>query len=175
MVALLRAVNVGGRKLPMAELRAKCAALGWTNVATYIQSGNIVFDADSTPAEAAAALEALIARDYGYAAPAIVRTAAQWAAYAPACPFPDAARDAPNRLMMMLSKAPPAPDAAALIQARTQHGEHIAAVGDAIWIHYPGGQQDTKLTPAAIDKAVGSVATARNHRTVVTLQEMLKA
>ena len=45
MVALLRAVNVGGRKLPMAELRALCAELGWDDVATYIQSGNIVFTA----------------------------------------------------------------------------------------------------------------------------------
>ena len=44
MVALLRAVNVGGRKLPMAELRALCGELGWTDVATYIQSGNVVFD-----------------------------------------------------------------------------------------------------------------------------------
>jgi uncharacterized protein (DUF1697 family) len=45
MVALLRAVNVGGRKLPMAELRALCAGLGWSDVATYIQSGNLVFAA----------------------------------------------------------------------------------------------------------------------------------
>ena len=45
MVALLRAVNVGGRKLPMAELRALCGRLGWEDVATYIQSGNVVFTA----------------------------------------------------------------------------------------------------------------------------------
>ena len=62
MVALLRAVNVGGRKLPMAELRALCGELGWQNVATYIQSGNVVFDADCTPAEAEAALEARISK-----------------------------------------------------------------------------------------------------------------
>lgn len=175
MVALLRAVNVGGRKLPMAELRARCVALGWHDVATYIQSGNIVFQTDAAPAEAEAALEALIKREYGYDAPAIVRTATQWADYAPGCPFPEAAREEPNRLMMLLSKRPPAADAATLILARTQHGEKVAAAGDAIWIHYPSGQQDTKITPASIDKAMGSIATARNHRTVVKLQEMLNA
>ena len=57
MVALLRAVNVGGRKLPMAELRALCAELGWEDVATYIQSGNVVFTADGKPAALEAALE----------------------------------------------------------------------------------------------------------------------
>ena len=54
-VALLRAVNVGGRKLPMAELRALCAELGWTDVATYIQSGNVVFTADGADAAVEAA------------------------------------------------------------------------------------------------------------------------
>ena len=52
MVALLRGVNVGGRKLPMAELRALCAELGWEDVATYIQSGNVVFAAEGRPAGA---------------------------------------------------------------------------------------------------------------------------
>ena len=47
LIALLRAVNVGGRKLPMAQLRALCAELGWEDVRTYIQSGNLVFSASS--------------------------------------------------------------------------------------------------------------------------------
>ncbi|MBX3560282.1 MAG: DUF1697 domain-containing protein [Sphingomonas sp.] len=175
MVALLRAVNVGGRKLPMAELRADCAALGWRDVATYIQSGNVVFDADAAPAEAETALEALIAREYGYEAPAIVRTAAQWAAYAPGCPFPEAARDEPNRLLLLVSKHPPVAGAVAAIQGRVAAGEKVRAAGDALWIHYPEGSGTSKLTPGIIDKAIGSPATSRNYRTVVTLDEMLHA
>lgn len=174
MVALLRAVNVGGRKLPMAELRTLCGELGWTNVATYIQSGNVVFDARCTPAEAEAALEARIAGTYGYEARTVARTVAQWAAYGPACPFPEEAREAPNRLLMLLSKSPPINGADAAIQARAQHGERIARAGDAIWIYHPDGQADTKLTPAFLDKAIGSTATGRNYRTVMTLQEMME-
>lgn len=175
MVALLRAVNVGGRKLPMAELRALCRELGWSDVATYIQSGNVVFDADCAPAEAEAALEARIASVYGYDAPTVVRTAAQWAGYAPACPFPDAARATPNYLLMLVSKRPPAAGAAEFIQARAQAGEAVRQAGDAIWIHFPNGSGTSKITPTIIDKAIGSPATSRNHRTVVTLQEMLAA
>ncbi len=175
MVALLRAVNVGGRKLPMAELRAHCADLGWRDVATYIQSGNIVFDADCSPADAEAALEARIRNAYGYEAPAIVRTAAQWGQYAPANPFPDAARETPNFLLMLLSKKPMAAGAADAIQARAAAGEIVRQAGEALWIHFPNGSGTSKLTPTLIDKAIGSPATSRNYRTVVTLQEMLDA
>src|SRR5687767_12125183 len=130
MVALLRAVNVGGRKLPMAELRAHCAELGWQGVATYIQSGNVVFDADCTAAEAEAALETRIKQAYGYDAPTIVRTAAQWREYTPACPFPKVARATPNYLLMLVSKRPPAPGAVETIQARAAAGEIVRQAGD---------------------------------------------
>lgn len=175
MVALLRAVNVGGRKLPMAELRALCGKLGWTGVATYIQSGNIVFSAPGKPDAIEAALEAAIREHYGYDATAIVRTAAQWAHYPPGNPFPKAAKDEPNRLMLLLSKRPPAEGAEDAIQARATAGEQVRRAGDALWVHFPNGAGTSKLTPALIDKAIGSPATARNYRTVTTLQEMLKA
>jgi uncharacterized protein (DUF1697 family) len=175
MVALLRAVNVGGRKLPMAELRALCGELGWSDVATYIQSGNIVFTASGKVEAIEAALEETIRKHYGYEAPAIVRTAAQWAHYPPANPFPNAAKDEPNRLMLLLSKRPPAQGAEDAIQARATAGETVRRAGDALWIHFPNGAGTSKLTPALIDKAVGSPTTARNYRTVTMLLEMLKA
>jgi uncharacterized protein (DUF1697 family) len=175
MVALLRAVNVGGRKLPMAAFRAQMAELGWANVATYIQSGNVVFDAECSPAEAEAALEALIAKHHGYAAPAIVRTLAQWQAYPGSNPFSEAARDTPNYLLMLLSKHPPKADAADLIQSRATAGELVKPAGDALWIHFPAGSGTSKITPALLDKAIGSTATSRNYRTICTLLEMLEA
>ena len=175
MVALLRAVNVGGRKLPMADFRTQVATLGWTNVATYIQSGNLVFDAACSPAEAEAALEALIRTHHGYEAPAIVRTRAQWASYPDGNPFADAARDTPNYLLMLVAKEKIRADAADVIQARATAGEQVRQVGEALWIHFPEGSGTSKLTPALIDKAIGSTATSRNYRTVCTLLEMLDA
>ena len=175
MVALLRAVNVGGRKLPMAELRALCGKLGWEDIATYIQSGNVVFTAEGKTEAIETALEEAVAKDYGFEAPVIVRTAAQWAHYPPGNPFPKAARDEPNRLMLLLSKAPPAKGAEDGIQARATAGERVKRAGDALWIHFPQGAGTSKLTPSLIDRAIGSPATSRNYRTVTTLMEMLDA
>jgi uncharacterized protein (DUF1697 family) len=175
MVALLRAVNVGGRKLPMTELRALCAELGWTDVATYIQSGNVVFTAEGRPDALEKKLEDAVAKRFGFDSPVIVRTAAQWAEYPPANPFPKAAQNEPNRLMLLLSKRPPTRGAEEVIQARAQHGERVKRADDALWFHYPEGAGTSKLTPALIDRAVGSPATARNYRTVATLLDMLRA
>jgi uncharacterized protein (DUF1697 family) len=175
MVALLRAVNVGGRKLPMAELRALCGELGWSNVRTYVQSGNVVFDADCAAAEAEAALEARIRQNYGYDAPTVVRTADQWRGYAPACPFPHVARRKPGHLLLFLSKRPPAAGAVDAIQKRAAADEVVKRAGEALWIHFPNGSGTSKITPAIIDKAIGSPATSRNYRTVVTLEQMLDA
>lgn len=175
MVALLRAVNVGGRKLPMAELRILCSKLGWKDVATYIQSGNVVFSADGKPAAIERQLEDAVAKQYGFDAPVIVRTAAQWAHYPSGNPFPKAGKDEPNRLMLLLSKTPPAKGAEDVIQARATAGEVVKRAGDALWIHFPEGAGTSKLSPSAIDRAIGSPATSRNYRTVTTLMEMLDA
>jgi uncharacterized protein (DUF1697 family) len=173
MVALLRAVNVGGRKLPMAELRALCAELGWGEVATYIQSGNVVFRTVAEAPGLEAQLEKAIAARFGMAVPVIVRTSAQWAAHARSNPFGEAARDEPNRLMMLLSKDKPQPDAAETLQQRAVGGERVKRAGDALWIHFPDGVGTSKLNPSLIDRVVGSPATARNYRTVVRLRDML--
>ncbi|HZF94530.1 MAG TPA: DUF1697 domain-containing protein [Allosphingosinicella sp.] len=172
-VALLRAVNVGGRKLPMAELRALCGEIGWADVATYIASGNAVFTASGAREGLEAQLEAAISVRFEMDVPTIVRSAEEWRSYAPACPFPDAARDAPNRLLLLLSKRPPVPGADAAIQARAADGERVALAGDALWIHFPEGSGRSKLTPSLIDRLLGSPSTSRNHNTLVKLGEML--
>jgi uncharacterized protein (DUF1697 family) len=172
LIALLRAVNVGGRKLPMAELRALCADLGWKDVETYIQSGNLVFSAPGKPEALEAQLEKAIEDRFGLDVPVIVRTAAQWAHYVAANPFPEVAEGEPNRLQLLVSKRPPDGEAAAKLTARARAGEIVEAAGGALWFHFPEGVGTSKLTPAAIDKAAGSPSTGRNWRTVVKLQEM---
>jgi uncharacterized protein (DUF1697 family) len=172
MVALLRAVNVGGRKLPMAELRALCVELGWSDAATYIQSGNVVFTASGKPEAIEEKLERAIRDRFRLEVPVILRTAAQWRKLAAGNPFPD---EPPNRVMLLLSKAPPAAGAEAAIEARGRDGEQVRRAGDALWFHYPNGAGASKLTPSLIDRAVGSPATARNFNTVLKLKEMLEA
>ena len=173
-IALLRAVNVGGRKLPMSDLRALCEVLGWADVQTYIQSGNVVFTSDLPLDRLESDLEKLILARTKLDVPVIVRTAESWSGYAAQMPFP-AVEQAPNRHMLILSKRPPAPNSDQLIAARAQVGEQVVLIGDALWIHFADGVGRSKLTPALIDRAMGSPATARNWRTVLKLQEMLNS
>ena len=171
-VALIRGINVGAsRKLPMAELREECVKLGWADVATYIQSGNLVFSAPGTARELETRLEQAISEHFGLDVPVIVRKGFDWARYTQT-PFPEAACAEPNRLMLMLSKKPPAADAASAIQERARDGERVALAGDAVWIHYPAGSGTSRLSPSLLDRLIGSPATSRNCRTILKLAEM---
>src|ERR1051326_7962794 len=107
-VALLRAGNVGGRKVPMADLRKLAEGLGFTEVQTYIQSGNLVLAGKGTAAAVEAKLEKAIAAKFGIEVPVIARTAEQWKAYlAVPKPFAAAAKEAPAKVVLGLSKQPP--------------------------------------------------------------------
>ena len=173
-VALLRSINVSGKnKVPMAELRTLCEGLGWAEVDTYIQSGNVVFGAAGEAAARETALEEAISAQFGISIPVIARSASQWPAYVSGNPFPQAAEQEPNRLMLCLSKRPPNPDAADLLQERARDGEQVKLVGDALWVHFPGGAGTSRLSPALFDRLAGSPVTSRNWRTVLKLQEML--
>jgi uncharacterized protein (DUF1697 family) len=172
-VAFLRGINVGGRaKLPMAGLRDSCADLGWKDVSTYIQSGNVVFDATGKAPALESALEKAIEKNFGFAPATIVRSAAGLAGLAEANPFPEASAKEPHWVLLGLSKEKPRPGAAEAIEAKAQAGEKVVQAGGALWFHYPKGVGTSKLTPALIDRAVGSPLTARNWRTILKLLEM---
>jgi len=173
-VALLRAVNVGGRALPMAALRELCEGeLGWQAVATYIQSGNVVFEANGKAAALEKALEEAIVKRFGFEAPAMVRTAAEWRAVLAANPFPKESEVEPNRVFLGVPKGAVAAGAADRIAAKAAAGEGVREAGGALWFHYPEGAGSSKLTPVLIDRAAGCSVTARNWRTATKLAEML--
>lgn len=174
-IALLRGINVTGRnKVPMAELRSLCEELGWTGVRTYIQSGNVVFTAAGPRAELETSLERAIEARFGLAIPVIVRAAKDWPGYVAGNPFPEASRTEANRVLLALSRATPAPDAADRLRERAAHGERIERVDDALWVHYPSGVGKSKLSPALFDRLVGSPVTARNWRTVLRIDAMAR-
>ncbi|HMJ92861.1 MAG TPA: DUF1697 domain-containing protein [Allosphingosinicella sp.] len=173
-VALLRGINVGGHaRVPMAELRALAEGLGWKQVRTYIQSGNLVFEAGGKASALEAALEESLEKAFGFVPAVIVRSASEWTDLAAANPFPKESESEPNRVMIGLSKHRPKPGAAEEIEARASAGERVREAGGTVWFHYPEGAGNSKLTPSLIDRLVGSPLTARNWRTFLKLQEML--
>jgi uncharacterized protein (DUF1697 family) len=175
MVALLRGINVGGRSLPMADLRALCTEIGLTDVATYIQSGNIVFSTDAPGQAVAAELEESIERRFAMKVPTIVRTATEWRNILAANPFPDVARETPNWLLLMVGKTAPPQGIETAMEATGEAGEKVRQAAGILWIHYPAGIGRSKLVWPKAFAGEPLVATTRNYRTAVKLMDMLGA
>lgn len=173
-IALLRGINVGGHnRIPMAELRSICARLGWTEVRTYIQSGNLIFRAvGGDGAELERELEQAVERGFGLSIPVVVRTAADWSRLVGGNPYSAASEREPNRVMLALSKAPPRADAVDGLHARAADDERVTRVGDALWIHFAQGTGRSRLSPALLDRLVGSPVTMRNWRTALKIEEL---
>ena len=173
-VALLRAANVGGRKLVMADLRTLIAELGFREPRTLLQSGNLVFDAGPLGgAELERKLEAATLERFGLAIDYLVRTAAEWAAIIAANPFPDMACADPAHLVVMPLKAAPVPDGIAALEAAIVGREQVRAKGRELYLTYPDGIGTSKLTGAVIERKVGVRGTARNWNTVSKLAGMV--
>lgn len=162
-VALLRAVNVGGTgKLPMADLKAMCVAEGYSQVATYIASGNVVFVSQDKPAKIKAALERRLQAYAGKPVGVMVRTAKEMAAVLAGNPFP---KSAPNRTVAIFLDEPP--HANALADIRGRKDEELRLGEREIYVHYGEGMANSKLViPAA------KTGTARNMNTVARLAEL---
>jgi uncharacterized protein (DUF1697 family) len=174
-VALLRGINVSGqRKMSMAELRSVCTNIGCNDVQTYIQSGNVVVTAAVSAETLEARMEEAIERQFRFFVPVVVRSASSWARYVQCNPFPGEAKEEGNRVLLALSKLSPNAGAASQLRHRATQGERVVKRGDAFWIHYANGVGRSKLNPAVLDRFVGSPVTARNWRTVLRLDEMVR-
>jgi len=174
-VALLRGINVGGnKKVPMAELRDLAAELGWKDVATYIQSGNVVFAAKGAVAALATKLERAIETRFGFVVPVVVLDGADWLTFAKGSPFADAESARPNLLHLGLAKAAPKADAAKVLAPYCTQGERVSIRGAAIWIDFGNGVARSKVTPAVLDRCVGSPVTLRNWKSVQAIASLLR-
>ena len=167
-VALLRAVNVGGRGMKMADLRALFADIGFADARTHLQSGNVVFAADGERAQIAATIEAGIVDRFGFRAEAILRTASELQRLAGRNPFPAMAADDPSHLVVMfLAGLPTAADRAAL-RMEWDGPETWAAVGADLFICYPDGIGRSKLK-----LKLATPGTVRNWNVVTALTAMV--
>lgn len=162
-VALARGINVGGRhSVPMAELRKLCEDLGFTEVETYIQSGNVVLDDRRSAAEVERVLATALARAFPFEIPIMVRTPAELRAVQDDTPFPDAD---PAHLHVMFLDRGPALERRELDRDRSP-GDRAIVSGHEIYLHLPGGVGRTKLTGPWLEKQAGRPGTIRNWRTL---------
>ena len=171
-IALLRGINVSGRhSVPMAELRAMHERLGHGDVRTYIQSGNVVFEADAEAAPLAAGLEAAIAETFGFGVSVVLRTAEELRAAAAANPYPAAGADPKRVATAFLDGAPPE-DRAERFDADVHAPDVCVLARREVHLHCPRGFGRTRLTTADLERRLGVAATTRNWRTVGKLIEL---
>jgi uncharacterized protein (DUF1697 family) len=166
LVALLRAVNVGGRsKVPMAELRALAASLGYGDPVTYIQSGNLVITTDVSPTTIERVLADAIERELGVSTVVIVRTAAQMVAIAAADPYADEV-DPTKRSTVFFTASPDNPDALASDRFAP---DRFTVLGSEMYLHLPQGMGKATFSMPVVERALGVRGTARNATSVAKL------
>ena len=167
--ALLRGVNVGGRVVPSARLRRAFEELGYDDVKTYIQSGNVVFRSGGSAASLTAAIERRLAQGFGHPIEVILRTGAQLRRILDGNPLAD--RDTASLHVTFLKTRPSASRVRA-IDPDAQLPDEFRVAGSEAFVFCPGGYGRTKLNNAFFERKLSVSATTRNLRTVTVLADM---
>ncbi len=173
-VALLRGINVGPHKrMKMDKLRACCEALGFKNVKTYIQSGNIVCQAGKLSSDAAAKrIEAQIVKDFGFSADVIARTGEELKQIVSGNPLlKEPGVDASKLHVVFLPDLPPA-ESIKKLEAIVKTPDKVRHRGKEIYFYFPNGVSGSSIWKHNLDRVLGISGTMRNWRTVNTLLEM---
>ena len=174
VVTMLRGVNVGGHnQIKMEDLRALCESLGLRDATTYIQSGNVVFRAKERDlAHLAERIGDSILKRCGFLPGVVARTAANLRDAVARNPFPARAASDPGRLLVIFLAAAPDPEALAKTLKINVGPEEIRFDGRELYIYYPNGQGQSKLTLPLVEKTLKTSGTGRNWNTVIKLLEM---
>ena len=174
-VALLRGINVGGKNmLPMKDLCAMFGAAGCAAVRSYIQSGNVIFQADpGVAAQLPGLITAQIAERFGHRPPVILRTAEQLREVVSNNPFLEA-RAAEDTLHVMFLADLPSPSRVAALDPHRSPPDAFVVRGQEIYLQLPRGVADTKLSKDYFDSKLATISTGRNWRTVIKLLELME-
>lgn len=172
-VALLRGINVGrAKRVAMAELRAIVEALGYGEVKTLLNSGNVVYTAPGTATgEAAARIEEALLARVGVSSRVIALTAAEVAAAVRENPLLDVATD-PSRLLVAVL-ADPADRALLEPLLAEDWGADTLALGGRVAYLWCGGGILASRLPEAVGRALGGAVTTRNWATVLKVHALL--
>ena len=156
----------------MADLKQVYESLGYANVQTYVQSGNVVFEASSADVKKAAAeQEASIKKHFGFDVPVLVISAAELASIVERNPFKGAKSEDPTKVLVtFISEVPSAAEIDALKAVPTT--DEFVVDGKAVYLSCPGGYGLSKLSNTMLEKKLKVTGTTRNWRTVISLVEL---
>jgi uncharacterized protein (DUF1697 family) len=158
----------------MADLRAGLEQAGFEDVATYIQSGNIVMRSGLDSPAIARAVSDVIADRFELDIPVVVRSGDELTAVIEANPFPDMV-DQPKFLHVFFSPSPLGPNPLDGFDADAHEPDRIASAGNEVYVAYNDGMSNSKLDNKVVDRQLGVATTARNWNTVTKLAQMIAA
>lgn len=175
-VALLRGINVGGNHMiPMAALKTCFEAQRLRQVATYIQSGNVLFTADADPAALTARIERALSTTFGFAVPVVVRSSEQMTAVVQRAPAEFGTRPTEYRYDVFFLKAPFTVDEAMTGMTTTPGVDRVWPGDEVVYfsrlIQRAAESQMARIAGRPISKSM----TIRNWNTTRTLAELMTA
>ena len=176
-IALLRGINVSGqKKIKMADLKSLIGELPFSQVETYIQSGNIVFSSETEDAALLASqISDRIKQEYGYEVEVIIRTAADLHHILMHNPFCEYQSIDQKALYVTFLASAPAPDAVMAIDADAFLPEKFVVAGSSIYFYAANGYGRAKMNNTFFERKLKVKATTRNWKTVRKLVEMARA
>lgn len=174
-ISLLRGINVSGqKKIKMAELRALYESIGFADVQSYLQSGNVVFATEETErTRIAQSIAAAITATYGFTVTVLIQDATDFAQVFAGNPFLEAHGEDLTKLYVTFLVGQPSSEALANLALPANSGDEFAVRGQHVYIFCPGGYGRTKLSNAFFERKLKVTATTRNWRTVTALTNMI--
>ncbi len=168
-IALLRGINVGGhKKLKMADLKILFEVLGFADVTTYIQSGNVVFSAKEGNG-LAEMISNEIEKQFGWEVPVLVKTADAIAQILKDCPFEEEKK---VEAYFMLLASPPKKEFMEAVSEISYPNEEFVLSPECVYIFFGKGAGNAKLNNNFFEKKLKVAATTRNYRTLAKLVEL---
>lgn len=174
VISMLRGVNVGGHnKIKMDALRALYESLKFEDVATFIQSGNVVFRTkERDMAKAGRRIGDEIEKSFGFRPEVILRTAEEMRGVVARNPFAERKDVEPNRLLTLFLAGEPDAEAREKVLTVKADREELRVVGRELYIYFPDGMGRSKLSIAAVERALKLSGTGRNWNSVLKLMDM---
>ncbi len=171
-VAFLRGINLGStNKISMPELRQLAEELGYTDVATYINSGNLVFTSAKTPARLEREISAAIAKRFGPTIDVAVRTPQQLKSILDGNPYPEGN---PSQVAVAFLTKPAPAGAKEKVAAIATEAEPFTFAGSEVYVHYTNGMGRSKLAEK-FSSIIGVSSTVRNINTVAKVLQLAES
>lgn len=168
-IALLRGINVSGqKKILMVDLRALLESIGFKEVRTYIQSGNVVFLAEEASGLAAAISKAIFEK-FGWEVPVLVRTVAEIASVLSNCPFSEEKK---VKSYFTLFEQSPSEEKVQEFTNLDFPGEEFHMTPTCLYFFCANGYGRVKMNNNLIERKLKVRATTRNYRTLLRLTEL---